>query len=332
MSYATKLAQYRKDGLLNDELSQVLEGWYSSYKKAAHLNKYPEDRVEAILEQYLDLVAQEIKQPFKFDSYHQLLSKPHDFYQLGLEFARPLIMMDKSAIFHEDQVERIAKQISAGENVVLLANHQTEFDPQAISLLLEKKHPKLAREMIFVAGHRVTTDPMAIPFSKGRNLLCIYSKKYINDDPVRKEEKIRHNQRTLKCMSELLSEGGHCIYVAPSGGRDRPGPSKKVEVAAFDPDSIELFWLVSQKATKPTHFYPLALATYKLLPPPDKIKKKIGEPRYTFATPIYLSFGPEIDMTMSNEKLPANKKESRQLKAKKIQEKVCELYLDLNYD
>ena len=35
--------------------------------------------------------------------------------------------------------------------------------------------------MIMVAGDRVTTDVVAVPFSKGRNLLCIFSKKHIEN-------------------------------------------------------------------------------------------------------------------------------------------------------
>jgi glycerol-3-phosphate O-acyltransferase len=30
-----------------------------------------------------------------------------------------------------------------------------------------------------VAGDRVTTDLLAMPFSMGRNLLCIFSKKHV---------------------------------------------------------------------------------------------------------------------------------------------------------
>jgi glycerol-3-phosphate O-acyltransferase len=94
--------------------------------------------------------------------------------------------------------------------------------------------------MVFVAGHRVTTDPLAVPFSRGRNLLSIYSKKYVDADPEKKQERLLHNQRTIKRMGQLLSEGGYCIYVAPSGGRDRKDQKTgKVEAAAFDPQSIE---------------------------------------------------------------------------------------------
>lgn len=40
-----------------------------------------------------------------------------------------------------------------------------------ISLLMEREgYGDVAAQLINVAGHRVTTDPLAIPFSMGRNL------------------------------------------------------------------------------------------------------------------------------------------------------------------
>ena len=89
--------------------------------------------------------------------------------------------------------------------------------------------------MIIVAGHRVVSDPLAIPFSMGRNLLCIYSKKYFESDPAAKADKLQHNQRTMKKMLQLLSEGGKCIYVAPSGGRDRPGAAGNPRRSSWPP-------------------------------------------------------------------------------------------------
>ena len=39
------------------------------------------------------------------------------------------------------------------------------------------------RDTIFVAGDRVQTDAIAVPFSMGRDLLCIYSKRHMNNPP-----------------------------------------------------------------------------------------------------------------------------------------------------
>jgi glycerol-3-phosphate O-acyltransferase len=243
-----------------------------------------------------------------------------------LDFIRPLVILKTSKVLHLQNVDKITQQLAKGENVILLANHQTELDPQAISLLLEKTDPKLAEEMIFVAGHRVINDPLAVPFSKGRNLLCIYSKKYIENIPDLKAERQQHNQRTMSRMGQLLAEGGKCIYVAPSGGRDRRDFHGVVQVAPFDAQSIELFSLVAQRAGKPTHFYPLALATYHLLPPPDSIKQKLGESRYTQATSIHLAFGSEVDMDNFPGAENLDKKQKREARAKFIWDQVCQDY------
>ncbi|MBA3958177.1 MAG: 1-acyl-sn-glycerol-3-phosphate acyltransferase [Parachlamydiaceae bacterium] len=296
MGYLVKLENYSKAGKLQPQITYTLREWYDSYSAAAKENGRSEQVVEPILQQFLDLVVEQIDNPFQFEPYHQRLTQPLDLYKISLEFVRPLVKIDRSVALHLDHADQMEAQLKRGENVILLANHQTEMDPQAISLLLEKTHPQMAQEMIFVAGHRVVSDPMAVPFSKGVNLLCIYSKKYIETDPSLKEERLLHNQKTMMQMSQLLAEGGKCIYVAPSGGRDRPNSKGEIEVAPFDPQSIELFWLMAQRSNKPTHFYPLALATYALLPPPDNIRKNIGERRHTNATPIALAFGPEVDM------------------------------------
>jgi glycerol-3-phosphate O-acyltransferase len=55
---------------------------------------------------------------------------------------------------------------------------------------------------------------MAIPFSMGRNLLCIHSKKYMETPPEGKHAKQTHNVRTLKKMSEMMvrQQDYYCNY------------------------------------------------------------------------------------------------------------------------
>lgn len=66
--------------------------------------------------------------------------------------------------------------------------------------------------------------------------------------------------------------------MAPSGGRDRPDPETgKFVVSPYDPKSVEVFRLMAAKAkgrdkTGPaTHFFPFAMWTNKLVPPPDQV-------------------------------------------------------------
>jgi glycerol-3-phosphate O-acyltransferase len=95
-----------------------------------------------------------------------------------------------------------------------------------------------------------------------------------------------------------LSMGGKIIYVAPSGGRDRIDAHGKIEIAPFDPQSIEMFILIAKKAKKPTYFYPLSLSTYDLLPPPKTVEMEMGEQRKTQRAHIRLAFGKRIDLTL----------------------------------
>jgi glycerol-3-phosphate O-acyltransferase len=139
-------------------------------------------------------------------------------------------------------------------------------------------------------------------------------------------QKQLHNQRTMKLMSSLLKEGGKCIYVAPSGGRDRPNKEGVVEVAPFDPDSIEMFRLMALQAKTPTHFYPLSLSTYNVLPPPSTIEKGIGEKRYANKSVVHICFGKECNMELKHLDPSISKHEKRALLANSIEAEVKKDY------
>ncbi|MBS0634454.1 MAG: 1-acyl-sn-glycerol-3-phosphate acyltransferase [Verrucomicrobia bacterium] len=271
---------------------------------------------------FIDAVKKQLASPYQFLPYHEAVRTPVDYYKLGLDFIRPLIDFDRSTV--SGSLQAINEALSKNENVILLANHQTEIDPQVISLLLEKEYPELAEKMIFVAGHRVTTDPLAVPLSLGRNLICIYSKRHIDTPPEKKAEKLTHNQKALKALEEQLNLGGRCIYIAPSGGRDRVDEQGQIQVAPFDPQSVEMFYLLSQKAKCPTHIHSLALATYALLPPPDQVLKEIGEVRKTSYSPAHLWFSPKIDMEHLSGH--SDKKERRLERANAIWREVASHY------
>jgi len=147
-----------------------------------------------------------------------------------------------------------------------------------------------------VAGDRVTTDMLAQPFSMGRNLLCIYSKKHLDNPPELKSSKTKHNRRVMKKMQELFQEGGKMIWVAPSGGRDRADENGEFQVANFDPKSIEMFRLMADKADRTTHFYPLSMFTYPVCPPPAAVGGAVGEQRTVKYAPAGLCFADSIDL------------------------------------
>lgn len=318
------LNEYLNQKLFDVKTAELIREFYSSYIKEAKEIPGHSASPEKLFNQILELVKQNILNPYHFEIFHSAVRQPFDYYQFGLDFIRLLIDFSESQIIGLNQIQKIKKQLNNGENVILFANHQTEPDPQIISLMLESIDPLLASEIIYVAGHRVTQDPIAIPLSMGTNLLCIYSKKHMEYPPENKRDKIIHNQMTMKTMGELLQKGGVCIYVAPSGGRDRVNNEGIVNISPFDPQSVELFYLMGKKSTN-THFYPLALKTYWLMPPPLHVEKELGEWRIPKYVPVKIGFGSEIDMEAIDGK-HLDKSARRKIRAEAIWNQVNLIY------
>ncbi len=114
-------------------------------------------------------------------------------------------------------------------------------------MLLEKYGMNdLAEKIIFIAGHKVTNDPVCIPFSMGRNLICIHSKKHIKNPPEDMPRKQAQNLESMKvhhlhlrntlceqcdCRPwvRYLRKGATCSGWRPVGdgtGRTRPASSQ----------------------------------------------------------------------------------------------------------
>ena len=144
--------------------------------------------------------------------------------------------------------------------------------------------------------------------------------------PEEKSAKVVHNRRTMKKMQDLLHEGGKCIYVAPSGGRDRRNGQGLVELAPFDPNSLELFALIAKGSKVPTHFYPLALKTFDLMPPPDDLAYELGERRQVNRTPLFMGFGSRLEIEDILCQDPKEKRKQRIVRANNIQKAVQEIY------
>lgn len=155
-----------------------MDRFFQDYKKVGGDKKW--------FDEYLKLVEEQSKNPFSFEPYHTCIRKPYDYYRFGIEFFCPLVDKASSRVEGKQYIQEVVAHLKKGHNVILFANHQIEADPLVISLLLDEEFPHFAEEMIIVAGERVITDPLAIPFSMGRNLLCIYSKRYIDHPPEKK--------------------------------------------------------------------------------------------------------------------------------------------------
>ena len=225
-----------------------------------------------------------------------------DYYSFGCNFFRPVMDLtsaDVNVMNSQRNLEQIVTQSLNGENVILFANHQSEADPQVVSACLELAgFGDLAKDMIYVAGHKVTTDPLAIPFSMGRNLLCIHSKKHIDADPDTKPIKQKQNLKAMNALLTALKDDtrGSIIWVAPSGGRDRRNvDTKTVPIAPFDSKTIDMFRLMGNKSKRPTHYYTMAMVTYDLCPPPDFVEAGVGESRNVRFSPVGIVVGDELE-------------------------------------
>lgn len=240
---------------------------------------------------------------FRFGTTHKALRggeevNPNnvDFYRMGCDFFKPAMNLPGSVILGQDNLKEAFSHIANGENVIFLANHQSEADPQVFSTLLETiNYESQAADIVFVAGHKVTTDPLAIPFSMGRNLICIHSKKHIYADPETQPMKQKQNLAAMSGMLDMMRKGGMSLWVAPSGGRDRRDlETQQVPIAKFDQKTIDMFRLMANKSKVTTHFYPLAMASYDLCPPPDTVEAGTGEARNVRYVPVGIFCGKEI--------------------------------------
>lgn len=308
-----------------DDLKGILQGCLHTIESQ---NKDPGEFFPYFSD-FVDLVKKHLVQPHPFGIYHQKIVEPYDYYQFSLSFFRCFIDLPRSTLLGLEHVKEIDGLLERGENIILLSNHQIEPDPIVISILLEPHFPNVVQRLLCVSGERVTADPLTVPFSLGCNLLRIYSKKYIHHPPEKRGEKQRHNQKTMQKMVELLNMGGHIIYVAPSGGRDRPDAEGKIEVALCDSQSIAMLQLMSRSTRRPTHFYTLALFTYPLLPPPQVTKFEIGERRLVQNSAVHLAFGPQIDLAYHKMTSGNSLQEKRKLVAERVWRSIKEGYNQL---
>lgn len=293
-TFIKELKRITTAGSLSTESEEQFTYFFDSYQKTlADAGKVFTQDLEALFMEQLRAFEYLHLHPFVFEPIHQSVRSPIDFYNLTIELMRPLVDRERSTVGSDEALRSISAAIARKENVILMATHQTETDPQLLSLLLEKEYPELAQEMIFVAGERVVKDPLAVPGSMGRNLICIYSKRHIGQDQHYKRE---HNTAVMLKIVELLKTGGKCIYVALSGGRDRPNSKGDYEVAPLDPKSMQMFHLLAKRSNTQVHFHPLTLKTYAIFPPPKEVKKTLGEQRDTGYAPIHAYFGNSLDL------------------------------------
>ena len=325
-----KLLAHLKKSAIEPKYQKILGHFISQYAEAIQgAPDIDSKKQQQVVLEFIDAVEKQCTSPYEFAPFHAQIRAPYDHLAFGCAFIEPLIDLERSKILGHDQLQKIESYLKKGESVVFFSNHQIEADPHIIFSLL-KNHP-FASEIIFVAGERVVLDPLAVPLSLGCNLLCIFSKKHINHPPEKKGEKQEHNRKTMQVMRERLDGGGACIWVAPSGGRDRREPSGKLAPAPFDAQSIEMFHLIAKKSKQPVHFFPLSISAYDILPPPEGVQVALGEKRHAERAATGLFIGEELELeAFADSKLP--KQKQRLLKAERVYQIVKRNYDELCRD
>ncbi|KAH7514894.1 hypothetical protein FEM48_Zijuj11G0138700 [Ziziphus jujuba var. spinosa] len=197
-----------EEGRLPSNVAAGMEELYQNYKNAIFQSGNPnaDEIVFSNMTAALDRIFLDVEEPFVFAPYHKALREPFDYYMFGQNYIRPLVDFRNSYVGNISIFNEMEEKLKEGHNIILISNHQTEADPAVISLLLETTNPHIAENMIYVAGDRVVTDPLCKPFSIGRNLVCVYSKKHMFDVPELAEMKRKANTRSLKEMALLLRD------------------------------------------------------------------------------------------------------------------------------
>ena len=190
-----------KGDRMPDGMVPIVQEFMRTYLDVVAKQKRDPMEKVPVLKEYLGLVEDQLDEPFVFAPYHEAWTEengaPIDHLKMDTAFMEPMLDPADSVLLGSERVKDIEELLAKGDNVVLLSNHQTEADPSCWSFALHENHERLERDMIMVAGDRVTTDVVAVPFSKARNLLCIYSKRHIDNPPEEKPKKMRHNAKTM---------------------------------------------------------------------------------------------------------------------------------------
>lgn len=280
------------------KLLALWDDFYNNYLSAMRASgvNHPEEVAAKVQATIADCALKEFVDPYTFPSFHQALVEPYNYFEFGQRYVGSLTDFDRSVLGYPDRWADVARQLADGHNVVLLANHQTEADPGVFAHMLMSTQPQLAKQVVYVAGDRVVTDPLCKPFSMGRNLFCVHSKKHLDDVPELKAAKMETNRKTLVAMTRALNQGGCLMWIAPSGGRDRPKADGTWSPDKFDATAVELMRNLVARAKQPGHLYPMAMYSWPMMPPPKTIEASIGERRITNYTPVGISICHELDV------------------------------------
>ncbi|KJP88192.1 hypothetical protein AK88_02139 [Plasmodium fragile] len=230
---------------------------------------------------------------YTFPNVHRYDESLHEW---SLQFWSQLIDHENSKFKGTQHIDQMEKWIEQGHNIIIFSNHHIEADANIIKYFFHIHNASnISRNIIFIGGHKIRADPLSRPFSVSANLLCIYSKKYIENLPQLREEKIMFNHKSLNALKNLLQEGRNIIWLAPSGGRDRRDSHGNIKISTFDPKIIQTFYIFAKRAKIKTHFIGLALNTYNICPPSNSVDvDEIEKQRSCAYSPVGINLGEDI--------------------------------------
>ena len=127
---ADKLERAKEKYDIPESYVGVMGGFFTSYMTEVYKSGKDMDEYEAILTELFTRVLERAKEPHQFEPFHRAMREPYDYYALGNNFAGGVIKYEQSKVVGLNYVDQIRAQVAAGDNVVLLANHQSEADPQ----------------------------------------------------------------------------------------------------------------------------------------------------------------------------------------------------------
>merc|ERR1719428_2781669 len=192
-----------------EKLQAGLMDLHSSYVGAISKSPVVEDsdkEAAQCIASVAERVLVQFQDPYTFPSRHSRIVEPFDYYAFGQRYIGNLINFETSYIGHAERLQEIQEQLARGENVLLYANHQSEADPAVWAWLTTTVSSSLATDMYYIAGDRVVLDTFAKPFSMGRNLVCVHSKKHMDDVPELKAEKMATNQKSVRELGAMFKK------------------------------------------------------------------------------------------------------------------------------
>ncbi|GAW83389.1 glycerol-3-phosphate 1-O-acyltransferase [Plasmodium gonderi] len=287
-----KLEVLKVENMENVEHINTFMGFLKKY--FGEMKKYKPCSPQNFLENFLKYI--EAFKKYRYYTFPNVHKYDETLYEWSIEFWSQLIDKKNSKFIGIQNIDKIKNWIQQGHNVIIFSNHHIEADANILKYYFHIHNAQnISRRIIFIGGHKIRSDPLSRPFSVSANLLCIYSKKYIENPPHLREEKILFNHKSLNALKNLLTEGRNIIWLAPSGGRDRKGPDGNIKISPFDPKIIQTFYIFAKRAKVKTHFIGLALNTYNICPPPNTVDvDEIEKQRSCSYSPVGLNLGEDL--------------------------------------